>query len=438
MTNAAGSVQQLNLYRAIAVDEPVQSDTTSTFADNLALPIHRWFRYSAGFSAPWARRLIEIEKARGRKTLLDPFAGSGTTVIEGEAAGLESVGIEAHPFVARIARAKLRWRSDVTAFRQFADGVLERARATESRTAFQTPPKLLSQCFPPEILVRLFSIRQAWTDLNDGTDASELTWLALIAILRECSPVGTAQWQYVLPNKSKARFVDPFKAFTIKIAMFASDMEKWQRLTSGPTAAIHQDDARFCNSISQGWAELVITSPPYANNYDYADATRLEMTFAGEINGWGDLQHSVRQYLIRSCSQHVAPISTQTETILEAPELEPIRGEIKEVCHLLSLERENHGGKKTYHTMIAAYFSDMAKMWVNLRRVTSADSRVCFVIGDSAPYGIHVPVDRWLGILAIAAGFETFSFEKTRDRNVKWKNRKHRVPLHEGRLWVEG
>lgn len=438
MAYTARSLQQLHLYEAIAVDKPQEADTTSTFADNLTLPIHRWFRYSAGFSAPWARQLIDKEKAKGRQTLLDPFAGSGTTVIEGEAAGMRSIGIEAHPFIVRIARAKLKWRSDVSAFRRFADRVLEHAKASVSEVSLQNPSKLLSRCFPPEVLGRLLSIRQAWTELSDGTDASELTWLVLMAILRECSPVGTAQWQYVLPNKSKARFIDPFKAFTIKAGLFASDVERWQSLVSGPAAEIHQDDARFCSSIPHGWADLVITSPPYANNYDYADATRLEMTFAGEIEGWGDLQHSVRQFLIRSCSQHVAPISSHTGKILESPELEPIRGEIKEVCRLLSLERENHGGKKTYHTMIAAYFSDMAKVWISLRKAMSSNSVACFVIGDSAPYGIYVPVDRWLGVLAMAAGFRTVSFEKTRDRNVKWKNRKHRVPLQEGRLWVEG
>ena len=37
---------------------------------------------------------------------------------------------------------------------------------------------------------------------------------------------------------------------------------------------------------------------------------------------------------------------------------------------------------------------------------------VCFIIGDSAPYGIYVPVDEWLGRLAIAAGFKEFHFEK--------------------------
>ena len=52
--------------------------------------------------------------------------------------------------------------------------------------------------------------------------------------------------------------------------------------------------------------------------------------------------------------------------------------------------------------------------------------------------GCYVPVIEWMGALAQAAGFESFEFEKTRERNVKWKNRKHRVPLCEGCLWVRG
>ena len=112
--------------------------------------------------------------------------------------------------------------------------------------------------------------------------------------------------------------------------------------------------------------------------------------------------------------------------------------ELKITCDRLEVEKENHGGKKQYHAMIAHYFLDLAHVWKALRRVTRAGGRACFVVGDSAPYGIHVPVERWLGELAVAAGFKSFRFEKLRDRNTKWKNRKHRVLLHEGRLWVEG
>ena len=193
-----------------------------------------------------------------------------------------------------------------------------------------------------------------------------------------------------------------------------------------------------CDGVAEQWADLVVTSPPYANNYDYADATRLEMTFLGEINGWADLQGAVRKGLVRSCTQHVAPYAAKTAVVLKDESLKPIGEELRQVCAKLELEKENHGGKKQYHAMIAHYFLDLARVWKALRRVVRPGGKVCFVVGDSAPYGIHAPIDRWLGELAVGAGFKSFRFEKLRDRNTKWKNRKHRVLLHEGRLWVEG
>lgn len=142
--------------------------------------------------------------------------------------------------------------------------------------------------------------------------------------------------------------------------------------------------------------------------------------------------------MIRSCSQHVPERAVGLEQMLSAPELCVLRDEITEVCRRLACVRLQKGGKKTYHLMVAAYFLDLAQVWQALRRVCQRPSRLCFVIGDSAPYGVYVPVMEWLGRLAVAAGFSAFTFEKIRDRNVKWKNRKHRVPLCEGRLWVQG
>jgi hypothetical protein len=431
--------QTLNTGSSNFLDEPIKQSSfkdgvSSTFSDNLSLPVHRWFKYSAGFSALWARELILREKANGRKTIFEPFAGSGTVLLEGESCGMEAVGIEAHPFVVRVAKAKLHWQTDPQAFLEYAQSLLAQAKIEGGNASNYAP--LIAKCFPSETIIRLDSLRRTWKETADSSALSELAWLALASILRGCSPVGTAQWQYILPGKSKAKVLDPLEAFENKVSLMANDMSLCQARSPCLPAIVYWEDARQCTSVSDAWADLVITSPPYANNYDYADATRLEMSFFGDIQGWGDLQESVRKYLVRSCTQHVA--KQNTEAILESLELEPIRTEIKKVCQLLAVERLEHGGKKAYHSMIAAYFQDMAKTWSALRRVTKDGALVCFVIGDSAPYGIHAPVDQWMGELAIAAGFKSYRFEKTRDRNTKWKNRKHRIPLHEGRLWVEG
>lgn len=411
------------------------SDNTTTFVDNMKLPVHRWFRYSAGFSAKWVESVIRSSRSEGSVRVLDPFAGSGTTLIAAENTGVPSFGVESHPFIARIARAKLARRTDPIAYRNLSRAVADDARRRSS--SVNEYPPLIRKCFTDETLADLDRLRQAYEACADGSPTSELVWLTLVGILRSCSHVGTAQWQYVLPRKSKKNPLDPFSAFAQMAGMIQKDMPV-AAAVRGPAARLFPGDARTCAGVEDASVNLVITSPPYPNNYDYADATRLEMCFLREINGWGDLQHSVRQHLVRSCSQHVPEKSVDLDEVLSATELSPIACELESVCQELAKVRLTKGGKKTYHLMVACYFLDMARVWHALRRVCGSPSRICFVIGDSAPYAVYVPVIDWMGSLAQAAGFSEFTFTKLRDRNTKWKNRKHRVPLCEGELWVIG
>jgi len=93
---------------------------SGTFTDNMKLPVHRWFRYSAGFSAEWV--VAEIEKFQNetgdKAVILEPFAGSGTTNIAADSLGVKSYGFEGHPFVSRIAQAKQHWNASTAEFRQ--------------------------------------------------------------------------------------------------------------------------------------------------------------------------------------------------------------------------------------------------------------------------------------------------------------------------------
>ena len=98
----------------------LKESTSGSFVDNMRLPIHRWFRYSAGFSGAWAEDLISREAENRDVCVFDPFAGSGTTLIAAEQCGVESWGIDPHPFVVRVARAKLAYRSSPREYLQQA------------------------------------------------------------------------------------------------------------------------------------------------------------------------------------------------------------------------------------------------------------------------------------------------------------------------------
>jgi hypothetical protein len=334
-----------------------------------------------------------------------------------------------------VAHAKLSYAADPERLIAKADRAFAFARTAVARTGGY--PEIIGKCYGGETLDYLDRFRQAVEAEQDATPEAELLWMALVSSLRVVSEAGTAPWQYVLPGRRKTVPPSPEVTLHKTVQMMVADIRFMARRAT-PLAKLCVDDARTCATVPEGWATLVITSPPYANNYDYADATRLEMAFMGDIRGWGDLQQAVRRHLVRACSQHVPPSAVNLDEVLASPELAPLRDEIVPICRELSSVRLERGGKKTYNNMVACYFLDLAQVWRALRRVCASPSEVCFVIGDSAPYGVYVPVIEWFGKLATAAGFDSWSFEKLRDRNVKWKNRKHRVPLCEGHFWVRG
>lgn len=407
--------------------------SSTTFLDNMKLPVHRWYRYSAGYSAGWASSLI---RHWGSQHVLDPFAGSGTTNLAAQEQGVDSIGVEVHPTVHRIANAKLRWQASPDELRSRLYQVLD--VADRKREVILPTAPLATKCFPDvESFKTLIRIRDAVLAQSGTDDISELLWLAFVSIIRPCSPAGTAQWQYVLPNKTKAKVAPPMGAFESACEAFATDMESRQFVLgdSPASTAVYLADSRTLEPVPDGYADAVVTSPPYANNYDYADTLRLEQIILGEIDGWKDLR-GLRDVLMRSATQNLG--KWDDSEAIESPLMAPIIDEFIPVHEQLAELQKARAGHKKYGSMLAGYFFDNARTFQTLRKKTVDGAKICYVVGDSAPYGVYAPVDKWLGELAVAAGFKSWSFTKVRDRNTKWKNRKHRHPLKEGYLWIEG
>ena len=267
---------------------------SGTFGDNMKLPVHRWFRYSAGFSADWAKEVISQYKA---KNLLDPFMGSGTVCLVGDELGLKSWGVEAHPFVYRLAKGKLAWNEKTDDFKQAITDI-ENFAVKSDLNVPDDIPRLLTKCYSKKTLLDLYKIRDAYTEISGSLseEIRSLVFLAISAILRPVSYVGTAQWQYILPNKRKAKVLQPIEALNAQVGTMVDDMQQMSINSYGRKATIILGDARTLIEIPTSIIDLVVTSPPYANNYDYADATRLEMTFWGEVRSWSDLHETVRQF----------------------------------------------------------------------------------------------------------------------------------------------
>lgn len=416
-----------------------KQSTSGTYLDNMKLPVHRWFKYSAGFSANWVEDEIKKFEAEHNKKaiILDPFVGSGTTTLTSCSLNTVSYGYDGHPLVAKVAKAKHLWHLDRFEFKKKSIELYNLSKEIDVDPSRYHEVDLLGKCYDLDGFKELEALRLAYIYLADDDPIYELIWLNITSILRPCSNVGTAQWQYILPNKTKAKTLGVEQAFLGKVELMFNDMEyaefnKWE-----PTAVIKEHDVRK-PFLLPSKANFVITSPPYANNYDYADATRLEMTYWGDISSWGDLKTAVRPTIMRSCSQHSAGDKVDAELLLNSEELSSVREILFPIVEELAEVRLTKGGRKAYHTMAAAYFYDLALIIKNLKLNLEEDSEMCWVIGDSAPYGVYIPVDTIISTLAISAGFKSTAFEKIRDRNIKWKNRTHTVLLKEGRLRIKG
>ena len=89
------------------------------------------------------------------------------------------------------------------------------------------------------------------------------------------------------PSEKKAHVVVPLEAFREKVNEIIRDMELFQQADVAANSHLIHHDARERYESLDDLIDMVITSPPYPNNYDYGDATRLEMSFWHESEDGG-------------------------------------------------------------------------------------------------------------------------------------------------------
>jgi len=419
-----------------------------TFKDSLRAPIHRWFEYPAGFSYKFIQAKLIEHDIGPDQIVLDPFAGTGTTSIACKLEGIPSVGVEAHPFVAWVAKVKLNWALDPSELAQNLSKTVELAQTkmSEARKIAKNLPELLHKCFSSENLARLVAIREAirssWPP-SEAVGVRDFFELALTAALRRASTAKTG-WPYISPNHKKASEVDGLLAFDTQAQMMIHDLSTVTSSLAFQDAQseILEYDARVLDKyFSKQRFHIAITSPPYLNNYDYADRTRLEMYFFGQARSWKDITTTVRQRLITAATTQVTRPKSQRGELVDAS----VRGanadiyqKLVKAVRQLGRERLRHGGKKDYDVMAAEYFRDMVAVLSATKNVLLSGAAFVLVVGDSAPYGVHIPTERWLGELAIGLGYRRYDIEQIRTRGGKWSAnpQRHSVPLRESILTI--
>lgn len=419
---------------------PVKMLDAGTFKDSMRAPVHSWFRYPAGYSYKFVEHLFEEYQLKPGHWVYDPFSGSGTTLLCAQQTGLNGYGVEAHSFVHWVAQTKLNrhypinFNSQIISLLRSAhEQVMSQRDAVDISGKF---PELVYKCYHPRDLNELYLLREFIATVEDEPIRDFLK-LALTDTLRSSAAAGTG-WPYIAPRKNTGD-----KPARKAMSLFEQTVWKMVRdleLAKTPTSStIHNvlGDSRQKQDLEERQIDLALTSPPYLNNYDYADRTRLETYFWGITHSWGDISREYRAKLLVAATTQVTRRLYEVETVLDR-EIQQIAPEVYQtvqdaVLKLASL-RPTKGGKKDYDLMVALYFNGIINVLREAARVIRGGGTFCLVLGDSAPYGVHIATENLIGQLGVALGFKRFQYEQFRKRGEKWKEnpQRHTVSLREG------
>jgi uncharacterized membrane protein len=374
-------------------------------------PFDRWFRYAAGFASDYVSMLLQHLALASGSLVVDPFAGSAVTGTAARKAGYTFYGVEAHPLIAELGMLKLQHPPGepadlVVAVHRIAKTVRIQAEATKALLEAET--SLTRRCFTPVVLAQLVTARNLILSGHAGSWQPYAKW-ALLGALRDVASVRVG-WPYQRPGtKRQPRFTDPMERFCQRASWMAEDLRGSNRIATKQFAEVWHGDARAQESwsvVARNSAHGCVSSPPYLNNFDYADSTRLELYFWGEVATWSQMCSTVRAEMITATTQQ-SSIKASQDATEQLQIYKDVAKSVAQITSALRVERLVRKRGKEYDRVVPAYFWAISQVLTNLAAVMTLGAPAVWLIGDSAPYGVYIDTPSLISRLAEQIGFVT-------------------------------
>lgn len=393
------------------------------FSSNRGEPVHRWVPWIAGYSRQFVTSAIDMHMD-GPGAVLDPFAGVGTTLVEADRKGHKSVGFEINPYAAFAARSKLaahlvnteRLRDAIGAFEAFA-----RDAERQGREPRAIPPagfNTRAAFYSPEVQWKVLTAHDFIAGLSDDLVADFFR----LAFASTMVTYSNYSYEPSLGRKATAGRpdVDDYPVFaelTGKLSIMATDADLWRVDRKGAQkqrSKVHGTSFfEFYKAVRRGSVDLLITSPPYLNNYHYNRNTRPQLYWLGFCNSPKDF---------RKLEQKNFGTYWQTARDMEPVPLDPAiaNDEIESLLadlRVLNPEKGIYGGQG-WANYAALYFNDCLRFAEGMKWCLRPGATALIVIGNSILQGIPVPTDRFLAEIAEHAGMEAVGIHTPRDARV--------------------
>jgi DNA methylase len=241
---------------------------------------HNIHPYPAKFIPQIPRQILSLFQVPPDTAVLDPFAGSGTTLLEAQGSGHDFVGVDLNPIATLICRVKTTGTLPDAV--NIARSVAASSKARCESRDFDIPeiPRL-SHWFQPDVAAVMACITDEIEKADCDSRMKDLLRLSLSAITVRVSNQ-ESETRYAALQKEIIS-TDVFRLFWRSTASITTKLQRSETLFSKPRpkGLIIEADSRRIGTLSLPPVSLVITSPPYPNAFEYWLYNKYRMYWLG-------------------------------------------------------------------------------------------------------------------------------------------------------------
>lgn len=354
---------------------------------------HSYFKYPCKYIPEipkWAINKYVNEKS---SKIFDPFSGSGTTLLESNLLGHDSYGTEIDELAKLLIKVKTTpfENNEIISAENHYNNIINKLKNWEKEIDFyRAKINNLNHWFDEDKIKKLGIIKN-YIDNIENHKVKDFMLICFASIIRNCSKADDSSPKpYVsskYPKKAKEpinEFRNIFNNYIKKMNDFSNNKNsnKISKIISGNALDIKEDLS----------VDLIITSPPYINAFDYVRILRLETIWLGLVNE-KELRNQKKLYV-------------GTEKIDKESE--------KDKLHILS---ESNLLKEYYYKLldkdakraliVKKFFEDMKTNLIEMKKILKTNGKYCLVIGNNNIRNINIESWKVIQDIAEKNGYKT-------------------------------
>ena len=388
-----------------------------SYQGNYGAPGFRWMKYREGFSQDLVQLLIQQV---GPSALLDPFSGIGTAPLVASGHGIKATGIELIPVGVLAGQAISRAANglDRKLFAQAAAGLLAHIGSNTQTDPGHAYPHvaITEKAFPDGTESDLARAREFISTIKDP-DTNKMLNLACMSVLESVSFTQKdgqfLRWDLRSGKSRSASFQKKTilrlkDALECRLGAMLQDLGYLQeRYGNGVPDFVVGSSLEYLHRLPSGSYDMVITSPPYLNRYDYTRSYALELAWLGvDQEGFKTLRQKMLSCTVENKSKLQWLVDTYADPRIVQSAIGNYENQaaLQEVLEIL-YEAQDQLSNRHVVRMIEGYFLEMAVVVAELGRIVAPGGVVAMISDNVQYHGQEVPVDFILADFAEQSGF---------------------------------